>query len=209
MPSVWAARGRSQALWSPGGGKLKVCHLRVSQVWVRQGCLQRCLACPRCGRVGISQAGQILVQVLVLVAGTPCPTPEAAVGWGRRWGDIWQGGIGRLPLSPPACCSPQVSHSPRVPRGGQMGRRRRAGGRASPSACVGWVGCRRQLCAQELVRKRAGIQELPRETLSDALYAPRDLLPPLLCPPRGCRTHPQVPLSPLYRVLQRSVSWVP
>lgn len=138
MPSVWAARGRSRALWSPGGGKLKVCHLRVSQVGVRQGCLQRCLACPRCGRVGIIQAGQIPVQVLVLVAGSPCPTPQAAVGWGRRWGDLWRGILAGylsalLPVAHP--------RSPTAPRSRGEGRWGGGGGQgAEHPPAPAWAG---------------------------------------------------------------------
>ena len=88
--------------------------------------------------------------------------------------------------------------SPAAPRPRGEGRWGGGGGRGveHPPAPA-WAGCRRQLCTQEPVRKRAGIQELPRETLPDALYAPRDLLPPLLCSTPGCLTCPWVPPSPL------------
>lgn len=80
--------------------------------------------------------GQILVLLLVLVVGSPCPAPEAAVGKGGA-GVTFVGADWQFTSHTPPDRLPGVSCSPPAPWGGRL--RRRAGGRASPSACVGWV----------------------------------------------------------------------
>lgn len=68
--SDWAVWSRSWALWTLAGtvgGLPPPCLSNQGATGLSSGC---CLACSHCERVSIIQMGHILVQVLVLVAGS-------------------------------------------------------------------------------------------------------------------------------------------
>lgn len=100
---------------------------------------------------------------------------------GLHWGDLWQGEW-QVTLSPRPVAHPWVLRSLLLWEGQK--RAKVVQGQSIPQLPRGME--------PPTALRRSWHQELPWETLSDALYTHRDLLPPLLC-----HTNPWVPLPHL------------
>lgn len=79
--SDWAAWGRSRALWSPMGGTIEGLPPLCLSSWSATGLssVLPSLSSPWESRHHPDRE-QTLVQVMGMVMGSPCPTPETAVG---------------------------------------------------------------------------------------------------------------------------------